>query len=105
MKSFHEEYLITLNKLIDKEINDLTEILGILGDSGAVTNTDNLNLDIQIMTARRASFKSVKGMIKKTSIQVVGVDKEVIMSSDEKKVFYKLVRVIMFFRKLFKKNK
>lgn len=105
MKSHHEQYLIVLNRMIKKEVDELTELIDILSDDASLVTTDTKSKDVMVMEARKTSFDSIKGMIKKASIQVVGVDKEVIMSKDEKKVFYKLVKFIMFFRKLFGKSK
>lgn len=92
-------------ELVDNEIDELTDIINVLSDEKTFITGDTEAVDIMIMKSRRGSFKTAKGMIMKASLEIDSVDNEKIMTVEEKKMFYKIVRIIMFFRKLFRKNK
>lgn len=87
---------------VEKEINTLDEIIGILSDDNSVVDSDDVNLDLMIMKTKRNSFQNFKSMLLKASLKIEGVDNEKIMTAGEKKIFYKLVKIIAFIRKVFR---
>jgi len=89
---------------LDKEISELDEIINILSDSSAITDSEDKESDIYMMKIKRNTFKTVKGLIKKASLPVSGIDKEIMMSGDEKKLFHKIIKFISFFRRIFKRT-
>ena len=105
MESYNKRFLKELNTQLDSEIEDLDELIDILSDEDSVTDVEDKNLDVLIMEVKRKSLSNVKGMIQKASLKIDGVDNEVLMTTDEKKVFYKLIRFMMFFRRIFKRNR
>ena len=97
-----DKYIEKLNNILDKEISDLNEIISIICDEDSLTDSSSLDLDVTIMVNKRNTFVDVKRMVAKASLKIDTVDNEVIMTTGEKKIFYKLVKVIMFFRRIFR---
>lgn len=89
---------------INNEINELQEITDILSDDNSVTDTDDLNTDLKIMKAKSNAFKDAKLMVMKASLDVDSIDNEKIMTASEKRLFYKLVKLITFIRKIFRRK-
>jgi len=90
---------------LQSEITDLDDILNILGDSDSIIDSDSLSTDIKIMETKRNTYETIKLMIAKASLRIDGVENEDVMTRDEKHLFYKLVKITMRFRKLFRKSK
>ena len=105
MESYNKRFVKELNCYLDDEIGDLDELIDILSDEDSVTDIEDKNLDVLIMETKRKAFKDAKMMIQKASLKIDGVDNEAIMTSGEKKIFYKLVKFVMFIRRIFKRNK
>jgi hypothetical protein len=104
MVNKHHKFIEVLNNMLDKEVDELNEIINLLSDSKTMVDSDDLPKDTMVMTAKKNSFTAVKGMVKKASLQIEGVDNEILMNAQEKKVFYQLVRTTMFFRKIFRRK-
>ena len=112
MGIYKEHLLEVINRDFDKEIDELSELIEILSDSNSITDTDSLNVDIEIMEKRRGAFQDAKMMVYKASLKITDFDNEKLMTPEEKKWFYKLVRIIrfirrayLFFKDIFKKKK
>jgi hypothetical protein len=102
MESKNKRFVNDLTEQLDKEINELDEIINILGDDGSITDSDDANSDLEIMKKKQNIYKDIKGMVKKTSLKMEGFDNEVMLNAREKKVYFKLIKFIMFFRRIFK---
>ena len=105
MKVKHKEFTRILTDEVDNEIREISELIDMLGSSEILTDDgddNNLKRDIDIMKVKRSTFENVKGLIIKSSIQVEGLDNEITLNREEKKIFFKIVRLIMWFRKLFR---
>jgi len=84
---------------IDEEINSMTELIEIL-DSGAILNKeDEENTDLLIMKNKLKALVDAKRMILKASLEIPNVDNTFLMSVAEKKMFLKVVKFLMFFRR------
>jgi acetamidase/formamidase len=87
---------------VDNEIYELSELIDILTDDDSIKDSDNLSLDVKIMKARITAFKDVKNMMVKAAIGNDALDSEKIMTKEELKWFYRLMKIIRFFRKIFR---
>jgi len=90
---------------IDKEIYSLEELIDIITDTKSVVDFSVDSTDVRVMKSRLSAFKDAKGMIQKLSIDVDGFDNVSIMTDGEKRLYYGLIRTILFFRRLFRMNK
>tara|TARA_R110000803_G_scaffold154286_1_gene219058 strand:- start:6886 stop:7158 length:273 start_codon:yes stop_codon:yes gene_type:complete len=90
--------------MIVKEVEELQELTELLSDSSTIADAD-LKGDIGILTQKMKIYKNVRGMIKKASIGSEDFDSKTIMSLEERKLFMKLVRVIIRIRRIFKRGK
>jgi len=99
-----KRYLKVHSNALDTEINQLDEIINILSDENSITDVEDKDSDIYMMKTRRNTFKDAKNVIRKASLEIDGLDNEVLMTSSEKKLFYKFIRFISFFRRIFKRK-
>jgi hypothetical protein len=90
--------------MIVREVEELQELTELLSDSSTIADAD-LKGDIGILTQKMKIYKNVRGMIKKASMGSEDFDSKTIMSLEERKLFMKLVRVIIRIRRIFKRGK
>ena len=100
-----DEFKNILISDIDNEIHWMEELSDILNSGEAIISKDGLSDDLNLIKTKMKTYKDVKGMIKKASVGSSELDTTIIMTADERKVFYKMIKFIMFFRKLFRINK
>tara|TARA_B110000285_G_scaffold152235_1_gene169953 strand:- start:3088 stop:3405 length:318 start_codon:yes stop_codon:yes gene_type:complete len=103
-KPSHDLLVERLDLMIVKEVEELQELTELLSDSSTIADAD-LKGDIGILTQKMKIYKNVRGMIKKASIGSEDFDSKTIMSLEERKLFMKLVRVIIRIRRIFKRGK
>jgi hypothetical protein len=90
-----------LDKEIDSEISELTELLDILGDENSLLLSTDTGGDLSLIKNRIRMFKDFKMMVAKASLQIEGVDNLAMMTGAEKKHFHRLVRLMSKVRKFF----
>ena len=103
-KPSHDLLVERLDSMIVKEVEELQELTELLSDSSTIADAD-LKGDIGILTQKMKIYKNVRGMIKKASMGSEDFDSKTIMSLEERKLFMKLVRVIIRIRRIFKRGK
>lgn len=103
-KPSHDLLVERLDLMIVKEVEELQELTELLSDSSTIADAD-LKGDIGILTQKMKIYKNVRGMIKKASMGSEDFDSKTIMSLEERKLFMKLVRVIIRIRRIFKRGK
>lgn len=99
MGIYKEQLLKIINRDIDAEIDDLNEIIDILSDDNSITDSDDIPIDIKIMKTKVSTYSNAKSMIQKASLKVNDLDNEKIMTPREKRLMYRLVRIIRFIRR------
>lgn len=87
---------------LNNDIDEYNTIIDILGDDKSLIDVVDSSIDIEIMKAKKNSAVTFRNMVLKTSLELDDVDNETILTSDEKKIFLKLVVVAMWFLRLFK---
>lgn len=97
-------FLLKVESIIQDEIDDLKELTELLGDSSTISNEDATS-DILILKQKMKLFKNIKGMVTKAANGTAEVDTSITMNLEEKKLFIKLVKLIIFVRKIFKRRK
>jgi hypothetical protein len=103
-KPSHDLLVERIDSMIVKEVEELQELTELLSDSSTIADAD-LKGDIGILTQKMKIYKNVRGMIKKASMGSEDFDSKTIMSLEERKLFMKLVRVIIRIRRIFKRGK
>ena len=103
-KPSHDLLVERLDSMIVREVEELQELTELLSDSSTIADAD-LKGDIGILTQKMKIYKNVRGMIKKASMGSEDFDSKTIMSLEERKLFMKLVRVIIRIRRIFKRGK
>jgi hypothetical protein len=103
-KPSHDLLVERIDSMIVKEVEELQELTELLSDSSTIADAD-LKGDIGILTQKMKIYKNVRGMIKKASMGSEDFDAKTIMSLEERKLFMKLVRVIIRIRRIFKRGK
>ena len=103
-KPSHDLLVERLDSMIVREVEELQELTELLSDSSTIADAD-LKGDGGILTQKMKIYKNVRGMIKKASIGSEDFDSKTIMSLEERKLFMKLVRVIIRIRRIFKRGK
>ena len=89
---------------LDKEINELADLSAILGGSGSIVEDDDKDNSIKVIESRMNGFKAAKSMVLKASVEVEGIDNMFLMTIQEKKIFYNLMMIVLFFRRIFKRK-
>lgn len=84
---------------INKEIDELDDMINVLSSEQEV----GMKNDIDVIINRRISFKDAKGMIIKASLDLDGKNENT-MNTNEKRLLYKIVRTIIYFKNIFKKK-
>tara|TARA_R110000772_G_scaffold31949_2_gene78547 strand:- start:4429 stop:4746 length:318 start_codon:yes stop_codon:yes gene_type:complete len=103
-KPSHDLLVERIDSMIVKEIGELQELTELLSDSSTIADAD-LKGDVLILTQKMEIFKNVRGMIKKASMGSEDFDAKTIMSLEERKLFMKLVRLLIRVRIMFKIGK
>jgi len=103
-KPSHDLLVEKIDSLIETEIQELQELTELLSDSSTIADAD-LKGDIGILTQKMKIYKNVRGMIKKASMGTDDFDAKIIMSLEERKLFMKLVKLIIRIRRIFKRGK
>lgn len=103
-KPSHDLLVDRIDSLIVKEIQELQELVELLSDDSTIADAD-LKGDIGILTQKMKIYKNVRGMIKKASMGSEDLDTKVIMSLEERKLFMKIVRLMIRIRRIFKISK
>lgn len=103
-KPSHDLLVERIDKLIVKEIQELQELTDLLSDSSTIADAD-LKGDIGILTQKMKIYKNVRGMIKKASMGSDEFDSKIIMNLEERKLFMRLVKLLIRVRRIFKRGK
>tara|TARA_R110000822_G_scaffold33947_4_gene96432 strand:- start:2144 stop:2461 length:318 start_codon:yes stop_codon:yes gene_type:complete len=103
-KPSHDLFVDRIDSMIAKEIQELQELTELLSDSSTIVDAD-LKGDVGILTQKMGIYKNVRGMIKKASLGSDDFDSSVIMNLEERKLFMKIVKLIMRVRRFFKRGK
>lgn len=103
MKIAINEFRNKILKHIDDDIKSSEELVEILGDCNSVIDIENPSEDINIINRKIKTMKTLKNTIIKLSLDLEKekLDNEALLTVDEKKIFYRLIKTIMFFRWLF----
>ena len=87
-------------KLVNELTEDITEyndIIDILSDKESIVDVKDLSDDVKKMTIKKSSLVDFRNLVIKTSLELDGVDNETILTDTEKAIFYKIVRIVMWF--------
>ena len=103
-KISHDLLVERIDSMIVKEIEELQELTELLSDSSTIADAD-LKGDIGILTQKMKILKNVRGMIQKASMGSDDFDAKTVMSLEERKLFMKLVRVLIYIRRIFRRDK
>ena len=103
-KPSQDLFIYKIESFIQQEIDDLTELTELLGDNGTISNEDATN-DILILKQKMGLFKNIKGMVIKASAGTKDLDTTITMNLEEKKLFIRLVKFIIFIRRIFKRKR
>lgn len=89
---------LLLLKDLNGEIADYEALFEAMG--GVILgNNDDLDVDMKVIKSRLSGLKDARDMIIKASIEIEGVDNMLLMTMRQKKIFLKLVRIILWFRR------
>ena len=84
-----------INHEIDETENLIDHMTGgiIIGDDTGLTD------DVKIMKSKVQGMKDAISMVKKATVDIEGVDAIWSMSPNERKILFRVVRIIMLFRR------
>lgn len=87
----------TLVKELTDDITEYNDIIDILSDKDSIVDVKDLSDDVTKMNIKKSSLVDFRNLVLKTSLELDGVDNETILTTREKAIFYKLVRIAMWF--------
>lgn len=93
------------DKLIEAvkyEIDSLDELIEILNGGDEILQIDdeiNKNKDIEIMKHRRSNWMDFKSLIIKLNSEIPDV--EHVLTIEEKRIFYRFIKIVSWFRRVF----
>lgn len=95
-----EKSKVLEEKLVEELTNDITEyndIIDILSDKDSIVDVKDVSDDVTKMKIKKSSLIDFRNLVLKTAIDLDGIDNETILTAREKAIFYRLVRIAMWF--------
>ena len=85
---------------IDKEIYELDDLLGTITSEDSIKDFEIEDIDLKVMRSRLSAFKDAKRMVEKASFDLGRVDETIVMTNTERKLYFKLIKLIFFYKRI-----